>query len=182
LLDSDGAGHVWPKRSAKRLRPSCARAALLRKEGEFPDVLSASPNWLSFGAAVAKGGERNGKTPGPRRRIRKMYKTLGLALLVSAISATAMADDTPPAKSAARGVKAVMCSLTSGQCTASMDGDVGNQSNCATSSTVRWDGRSPEGQNMLSLFQSAQLAGRKMYTWDQGCMGNDPKLFWAQVL
>jgi hypothetical protein len=108
-----------------------------------------------------------------------MKKIFALAALFASLAtSTALAE---PIASGQVGVKQVMCSLTSGQCTAVFDGEIASDNKECSKVTARWDARTAEGQNMLSLVQVAHLSGKKVIVWHEGCMGNDRKLAWLRV-
>lgn len=112
-----------------------------------------------------------------------MKKTFALAALCAVTLASASTALAQPVRSATQlNVNYVMCSLHSGQCTAHFSGNVANEGGCTSSTSARWDARTVEGQNMLSLVQAAHLSGKKVYVWDEDCIGGDPKLAWFQVL
>lgn len=80
-------------------------------------------------------------------------------------------------------VNSLMCS-SSGACTAYFDeGSVAAGTQCERKSgnAVRWDGRTEEGRNMLSLMTAAHLSGKKVKVWDSGCYDSYPKLGFMQV-
>jgi hypothetical protein len=114
-----------------------------------------------------------------RRRL-TMRKTLAVASILAAASLAGTAHATPTNSKEVQ-VQAVMCAASK-LCTAYVVGVVANTTGCSRYDAVKWDASTPQGQNMLSLFQAAHLSGRKVVIWDEGCTQEWPTLQYVKVL
>ncbi len=100
------------------------------------------------------------------------------SLLFSFLTSRADASESGKAQ-----IRSLICSQ-SNTCTAYFGAhEVAAGSTCVvqTGGAVRWDASTPAGANMLAVITAAHLANYPVKVWDDGCLGNYPKLTDVEV-